>query len=477
LSNKPRLLIPITIQFSVRYLIRTGLLERIQEYAKPVIVLAWEDPELQQELETLGVEVYQAPPKKIGVRYSRLLHQLTQWHLRSINTPTTKIDRRRYRKMNPNTVIKLRRSLRDGLYRIATGFPPYVEYLLKQQERLVWQDTNLHKFVNLIKQIKPDLGFCLTPYFLEEELLLRAAEYYKIPLSTAILSFDNLTTRAYIPVKFDAHFLWNQYNQAELHRIYPEATDSTVVLVGAPQFDFYYQSNYIWSESTWRSKLRLPPDRKVILFGSASKLIAYQEEQWLRHLDEAIEQGNIQDNPVILFRRHPVETFERWNTLKSSAKHIIFDEPWQPGKMNIGKTNISQRDIERLASTLYHCAVHINASSTMTVDGAIFDRPQIGPAYDEEGPYARIAKDIYLREHYLPITHSGGLVIVNSRSELIQVVNNALKNPNRLSDERKKLVREICTFTDGKCTDRVNQALCTFVEKTNIELNPGLSPG
>ena len=465
LSMKPRILIPLTVQFSVRYIVRTGFLDLICEYAQPVIVLGWEDEELEKELANQGVEVFILPRKRIGVHYSRLLHQLAQWHLNRINTPTTAIDRRRYQKMALFTFLKARRDLRDILYRLITKIPFYVQYLIAKQKKLIWADSNLSEYVNLLKEVNPDAVFCLTPYFIEEELLLRAAEYHNIPLCTAILSFDNLTTRALIPVKFDAYFLWNKYNQAELFRIYPEAIQKTVVIVGAPQFDFYYDTTYIWSEIAWRTKLKLPPDRPIILFGSASTTIAPQEEQWLYHIDEAIENGEIENYPVVLLRRHPNEPADRWDALMRISHHVFFDEPWLEGKEVMGKTNITRGDIEKLTSTLYHSAVHVNASSTMTVDGAIFDRPQIGPAYDETKKAERESYEIYLREHYLPITQSGGLSIVRSRVELIKAINAGLKNPKHLTDDRRKLVREICTYTDGCSTERVNSALKDFIKK------------
>lgn len=434
------------------------------EYAQPVIVLAWEDQALQEELADYGIETYLLPQKKIGIHYARVLAQLKQWHLRCINTPTTIIDQRRNRLLNTSK-FRTRIFLRDTLFQWVTIFPPYVRYLLNKQKKMVWQDTNLKEYFDLIEKIKPDFVFCLTPYFIEEEFLLRAAQELKIPLCTAILSFDNLTTRSYIPVQFEKYLLWNKYNEKELRRIYPESANKSVEIVGAPQFDFYYDSSYIWEEEKWRSKLRLPSARPVILFGSASAIIAPQEEQWLIDLDAAIERGEIINNPIILLRRHPNESIDRWQQVRQNTRNIFFDEPWQAGVEVIGKTNITREDIEKLVSTLYHSAVHINASSTMTIDGSIFDKPQIGPAYDSRKKYHQIAYEIYLREHYLPIMKTGGLEITLSRKELMQTVNNAFREPNRLSENRKRISQEICTYSDGMSTERVNQALRSFIEK------------
>jgi hypothetical protein len=56
--KKPRLLIPISIQFSVRYILRSGLLDRLSDAAEPVILLDWRDRELEAELERKGAEVH-----------------------------------------------------------------------------------------------------------------------------------------------------------------------------------------------------------------------------------------------------------------------------------------------------------------------------------------------------------------------------------------------------------------------------------
>jgi CDP-glycerol glycerophosphotransferase (TagB/SpsB family) len=139
-----------------------------------------------------------------------------------------------------------------------------------------------------------------------------------------------------------------------------------------------------------------------------------------------------------------------------STKNVWIDKSWQANESK-GQINITRADIEHLCSTLKHCVVHINASSTLTVDGAVFDRPQIGPAYDPgiSRKYDRVLKELYVREHYQPITNSGGLDVVRSREELIHAVNEAFDHPEAKTAGRKKIVTEICTYADGGSTHRV----------------------
>ena len=236
-------------------------------------------------------------------------------------------------------------------------------------------------------------------------------------------------------------------------------------MVGAPQFDFYRDPSYLWPEDTWRRAVGLPPGRPVILYGGGYQTIVPPEPIYLAHLDAAIERGEIAGNPVVLFRRHPVEPVERWQGVVAAARHVVSDEPWAPGREVAGKTNVRRADIERLASTLHHADVHVNVSSTMTVDGAFFDRPQVGPAYDDTpgARHHRTVRELYEREHYVPITRSGGLALAGSRQALAAAVNAALAAPGEGTEGRRRIVREIATYADGRSTDRVYDALAHFL--------------
>ncbi len=111
--------------------------------------------------------------------------------------------------------------------------------------------------------------------------------------------------------------------------------------------------------------------------------------------------------------------------------------------------------------------MHVSVASTMAIDGAIFDRPQIGPAYDDTPgrKYDKSTRELYDHEHFLPITRSGGIEVVHSRDELIGAIRSGFENPGRLREDRKKLVREICTYDDGRATERVAREVRVFLEQ------------
>jgi hypothetical protein len=460
--KKPRLLIPISIQFSVRYILRSGLLDRLSDAAEPVILLDWRDRELEAELERKGAEVHFLIAAKTSPNYERVRSWLNLLHKKRLNTPSEIIWERRA-DIGRSAWNRLRRRARKRIFESLSLVAGGESWLRRKEQRLFDEETNASEVQKQIDALRLDAAFSITPFLANEQMALRACTRRNIPSCTSILSFDNITTRGWIPVPFDKYFLWNRYNAEELLRSYPEVSSSQVGIVGAPQFDFYWNPDFCWGEAEWRQRLGLPEGRPVILYGGGYHFCAQHEPRFLEQIDNAIERNEIPGNAVVLFRNHPVDAIERWHPVLKKAKHVILDDP-NPGE-TAGRTNLTNHDIQRLTSTLCHSRVHVSVASTMSVDGAIFDRPQIGPAYDDSprGKYDRTSQDLYYQEHYLPITHSGGLDIVRSEQELIAAIRDALVNPGRLAEGRKRMVREICTYDDGRATGRVADAVQGFL--------------
>jgi len=462
--SKPRLLIPMSIQFSVRYIVRTGMLNQLSDFVQPIILLDWRDEDLEQELREAGAEVHFLIPSRMGERYQSMRTWINVLHKKKLNTSSEAIFQRRA-DLSRSVYGRLRRRARRQGLLILSSVMGGEQALLDKERHLLETDTNAQEVRRQIDELQPDAAFSITPYLDNEHMALRACNARNIPICTSILSFDNITTRGWMPVDFDSYLLWNRYNSNELFRAYPHVKSAQVRLVGAPQFDFYWKPHFLLDESEWRRQLSLPPSVPVILYGGGHHFCARHEPSILKQLDEAIERNEIPRETVILFRSHPVDAIERWSPVIESSKHILCDHPSRGRET--GKRNMPISEIQRLASTLLYAKVHVNVASTMAIDGAIFDRPQVGPAYDDTagGKYDRTARELYLQEHYVPITNSGGVDIAHSRDELVRAVRSALDDPTRLAEGRRRIVKELCTFSDGGATERVVGGVRDFIEQ------------
>jgi hypothetical protein len=462
--SKPRLLVPMSLQFSVRYLLRTGLLSEINEFAQPVLLLGWKDEALARELGQQGCEVHSLPKGYWGVDYERARATVNLRHEKLRNSPSTEIRKRRQNLDRP-LGLRVRRKLRHTLDSMVLATPGGSARVQRRETELFWTDTNARAIERQLRGLKIDAVFSITPFLTDEEMTVRVLAEYGVPSTTAILSFDNLTTRPWIPITFDLYLLWNCHNARQLRNGYPQTAERGVKIIGSPQFDFYWKPEYLWDEKDWRGRLALPSDRPILLFAGGYFTCAPHEPQFLGQLDDAIEANEIPGKPVILFRRHPVDPMERWQKVLQRARHVVVDNPWQLGAKVLGHTNIGVDDICKLASTLYYSGVHVNVASTMTVDGAIFDKYQVGPAYDDSPSrkYNRAALECYHQEHFLPIAQSGGIDIARTRQNLIRAVRSGFTNPQQMREGRRRIVQEICTFDDGRCASRVASAVREFI--------------
>jgi hypothetical protein len=439
------------------------MLERMRDFCEPVILLAWQDPELESELRSIA-EVHPLMKAKWGGEYEKARGVLNNWFFQELGSPSTPIRERRAN-LDRSLSVRLRRNLRQVLRELVPYVPGGLNATREKEARLFRSGTNSRDVFRQIRSLRAVGVFCLTPFIQDEEMTVRVCSEERMPCSTAIISFDNLTTRNWIPITFDSYMLWNRHNAEQLRRGYPESQASDVSIVGSPQFDFYSDRRYIWDESMWRRSVGLTGDRPVILFGGGYYTCAPHEPRFLAQLDQAISNREIPGDPIVLFRRHPVDPIGRWEQILKDAKNVVHDDPWQLGAKTLGHTNISHEDIAKLASTLYHTVAHVNVASTMSIDGAILDRPQVGPAYDDSPgrKYHRAALECYQQEHFLPIFESGGISIARSRDQLIASVGSAILSPADRQAGRQRIVREICTYNDGKATERVLAAVHSFV--------------
>ncbi len=453
----PRVLIPITISFSVRYVVRTGLLDRIAAVAEPVLATTWDDPALTAEMGQRGIEVVTLPAPAITPATQQALADLDVAFRRRLRSPSTRIDLA-LRLLRRPTSIRWRRraAFERDLFRARATSSLAVRRTA--MEAALDAEAGLAEATAFLGEHRIDAIFTITPYVVQELLVLHAANRLGLPAATSILSFDNLTTRPPLPVAFDRYLLWNRFNEAELLRGDPRANPADVELVGPAQFDFYADPALIEPEAAWRQRLDLPATGPTVLYGAGPPAISPNEPQYVDHLLDGIADGRLPADLRVVLRRHPIDPPARWERFRGH-RSVIFDDPGAIGQDSLrpGQVGLGLAQVRSLCSTLAHTDVHVNASSTMTLDGAFFDKPQIGPAYDAVGPrrYGRVARDLYRREHFEAIMASGGLELATDPDSLVSLVSAALSDPARLTGQRRAMLQELCTYLDGRCTDRV----------------------
>lgn len=462
-APRPRVLIPVTINFTLRYVLRTGLLDRLRSTFEPVLALTWDDPAVLDDLQRQGVEALVLEPPATSVEVRVLLADLYESFTDRLASPSTAINWQRDQR-DRSTRRRLGARVRRDLARFQQRRPGAEARSRARLDEIFRTDTNQPAYEAMLQDRRIDAVFSITPYAVQESVLLRAAAALDLALVTSILSFDNLTTRPALPVAFDRYLVWNRFNRDELLRGYPELPADRIAVVGPAQFDFYAQPRYVEPAAAWCTRLGVPADAPTILFGAGPPTIAPHEAQYVTHLLDGIADGRLPTGTLVVLRRHPHDQPDRWTRFRDHPA-VRMDDPGPVGSsLRPGQAALGDAEIVSLCSTLAHTDVHVNVSSTLTLDGAFFGKPQIGPDYDVEGSRSdrRWARDLYRREHFIPIVASGGLEIPHAPDQLVAQAASALADPGRLEAERRAMLTAMCTYLDGACTDRVADELRAF---------------
>lgn len=456
---KKRLAITISYSFSIRYLYRSGLLHNLAAFCTPVICITWNQEDLIEELRQDGFEVHVVPENIKYPKYGDVRTKLDLWFKNfRIKSPSRKLQAN-YLKSLPAHKTNLLSIAREKYNYLKLLLPYSAEKLLATEKKFLTEYTNYDELSRFVDMLNIDAVFTLTPFHRQEDIFLRVCKDKRKLMITSILSFDNITKRGWIPVEYDVYMVWNKYNKAELKRIYPFVPENKISIVGAIQFDFYFNSSYIMPRQQWLDMVGIKEsNKKIILYAGGPRNLFPHEADYVETIDKAITEGKIKGAPVILFRCHPIDEVSAWKERLAGSRNIVFDKSWT-GEKNLGEANITAADIKKLCSTLYYTDLHVNICSTMTVDGSAYNKPQIGPAYyTNDSTISNRLYKIYWQEHFVPIMQTNTLALAKSAGELVSLINNNLNNPS-VTFSGKAILENIITYTDGKSKERVTTVI------------------
>ena len=338
---------------------------------------------------------------------------------------------------------------------------------------------------------KPDIVFSTNVIENMDIALLREARRLGIAIAGMAKSWDNLTNHGVIRVLPPVLIVHNPFLKMCAMR-YHFIPENRIQIVGIPHYDWYVDSEILKSpREEFLRNVGLDPAKKFILIAGIGDFLAPHEWEIAKIINDAIEKGKIGEpvHPVIsnspqadahvysmsngnfneaithrtsngvnvLFRPHP--NFMANREKITAMKNIKFDDGVahytgaEKGSWEMGKAEIAH-----LVNSLRYADVVINIASSMTIDAVAFDRPVICVAFDGESkePYWNSVARFYTDfTHYKLLTETGGFKLAHSSAELIQYINDYLKNPAEDAEGRRKIFAEFIWRLDGHSAERL----------------------
>ncbi|MDL2143362.1 CDP-glycerol glycerophosphotransferase family protein [Flavobacterium tructae] len=301
------------------------------------------------------------------------------------------------------------------------------------------------EYIRILKEDKPSQLFFThqRPSYLAP--FLYAALQTKIPKSTFIFSWDNLASKGRMLGTFDHFLVWSELMKKELLYFYPNVKTKEVNIVGTPQFEPYVLDKYKSAREDFFSEFTLDPNKKIICYSCADVSIGPNDPVVIEAIAKAIRNNEIAFSAQLLVRTSPAEDDSRFRVLREKYPEIIWNVPvWILTRENHQETWSqripSNKDIKDLRSLLEFSDLNVNMCSTMSLDFMLFDKPVINTVFGnlENGLYN---DQRFLNfDHYKKVVDSKAVTIAKNEQELIEQINEALKNPEKRKTERKALI-------------------------------------
>jgi hypothetical protein len=461
----PEVLVLTSSLLTDRMFLHTRFLEILgREASTKVWATSAQNPRFRETWDSVPVMVENFPEVKafreFPHNYLRRLNEFT-WDFRQ-NSPSRLSMMRHVRDKSWHTSI---RALKVPA-RILAGLKAE-QALENRLERLLLGYPRSNGALESFQSNPPDVVFTTGPFQFEQPAVVAAAKNLRIPSLALIPSWDNLSTKPRMVFKHDGYVVWSKQMQRELHDFYPNTRDVPLYVVGAPQFDVFFEERFRQSRPEFCASQGLRPDLPIILYAIGSPNFL-QEHYGALKLAECIQHGEL-GNVQMLVRPHPIhDNAEMALMFQRFAPRVVSQQTAEAGTSLTARSQ-DERQIVEWVNSFRHADVVVNLSSTATVDAAILDRPVVNLDFDPEPgcPNQALVKDVnHLWTHFKPVAESGGVWLVNDYKEMVAAIKTYLRQPELHRDKRRWLAEYVCGYVDGRSGDRMARAVFDFAQKT-----------
>jgi hypothetical protein len=460
LVNKRNVIISIPLVWGIRNFILSGLGEELEKYFHVYYCIPSEAIETLKLYNIDSDKVVINKPIKRNYLLKRLHYILKVTHNNLYPTKSFKIFQEDI-STNNNSSSLLMNWLHNIERLIIFIFSnKYLFQFLVKLERFFFDKKIDREFLSNIQQINPIYGLSTSCVVESEWTLLRILKKSKSPIYAHILSFDNITSRGYLPIGyFDKYLVWNERMKDELIELY-SISSGKILITGTPQFDFHKNPKYLLSKEVTKTKLRIG-DRPYILYCANHYKLTPDEPALLETIVNLLLNDAYFKNFVVVLRLHPMDNYDRWDELLRRYSNIRRNIPWEHKEnrsVSWGEPSID--DLILFGNALRYSSVMLNIASTVTIDAAITNTPSICLGFHPEDKIeSQKYYNYHFSDHFAIVSQIGSSPIAVNEEQFLELIRKCAKNPSYLETNRKKLVEEICTYNDGKAVDRLEKTL------------------
>jgi hypothetical protein len=346
-------------------------------------------------------------------------------------------------------------ALRDGMIRglaYARGLAPHLE-------RADLRHGTTGGYAGLLRREAPDLAVFTRLFFSDETPLIRAAARAGVPTLGIVASWDNLTSKGPLLPRVDRLVVWNDRMRDEaVHHHGYRAED--VMVTGAAHHDPAYTERHEFQpRAQFFAKMGLDPGKRLVVYAGEDPRISPEAPRYVEILHRLIAEGALSFPAQLLLRPHPQDDPRRFETVRR-LPGVVFDLPGRPSDRYW--MDMTREHLRHLYETMAHADVVVNVCSSIVLDAALFDTPCICVGFTERPhPTFHVTERLFEMDHFRDVLATGATEVVRSEAALRQALERAIAAPGTHAEGRRRLVRELAQFDDGKSGWRTARAIMT----------------
>jgi hypothetical protein len=472
MSDKPTILVSAPLSWSVRNVLRSGLYDRLAEQYRVVLGVTSEGKQSLIELAFKPEELWELP-----LAHENRTHYALYSLLKQAHAERHSLDADQILQAWANRNARPRARLRDRLFRlIARAGGEAALETIRHRERAAFQRCVPSAVRDFVERERPVLALSTCYVVNWEWPVFRSLQSLGVPTATHVLSFDNLTSRGYLPIEcFDHYMVWNETMRGELERLYGVPPER-ITITGTPQFDFHVNDSCIWSRQRTSHVLGLDPNRPYVAYCANHQALTPSEPDLVAAVLRSMQSDPELRDQQWLIRLHPMDDYSRWSAVQRRFSNVVVSEPWRPGTSGARSWAVpSLDDVALLGNTLRYASATLHIGSTIALDSAVVDTPVISVCFHPSASAveAKFYRDVHYTRHYAPITRSGATVMATDLTTLRSALLDAILQRPALARARAALVSRICGPVDGGSVERIERVLTELRDDEHTEFEPG----
>lgn len=297
-------------------------------------------------------------------------------------------------------------------------------------------------YKKLLSNHRPDVIFCTHQRVPEAVFPIIAAQKLGITTATAIFSWDNLP-KARLNIRCDRYFVWSPYMESELLKFYPGIRDTSIIVTGTPQFNFYSNNDLLIEKEQFAEKFGLDISKHWICFSGDDHLTSPHDPIYLEDMAESLLKL---DSVQILFREVPTESISRYQHVLDNYKNVFHISPEWEKSSNWVRAWPRYADFGIMSSLATHCIAVCNIGSTMAHDFAVNDKPCFFINYDVPNNGIWTVKNIYRFQHFRSMGELDAVGWIQSREDWFGKIQKLITHPTYVAKERRAWYQKVNAF-------------------------------